>query len=275
MQNTRENVREREQVAVRPTPVTTPPKPVIKRQVKYPLFGARRAPVPASSFTAKMSQAPQIKKEYTKKKVNPLPQNPDAHKLAVRTRERVAQEEARNTRVQHELREMQETQDLREVDDDVEDIATLLDWSAQTHIHQEKSVRWYMALAGGTTVAVGALLFLGNIVGAFTVGFAGLLTYILSQHEAPVARYRIMVDGVAINTMLYHFRDLHSFNVIYNPGQAKTVILRSKHMFSPHIHLAIGDMDPVAIRDVLLEFLPEDQEMDEPFVDVIARRLGY
>ena len=88
-------------------------------------------------------------------------------------------------------------------------------------------------------------------------------------------RYRILVDGVAMNNLLYHFRDLLAFNIVYEPGEVKTVILRSKRTFAPFIHMEIGDADPVAIRDILLEFLPEDQEMQEPLIDIVARRLGF
>ena len=41
------------------------------------------------------------------------------------------------------------------------------------------------------------------------------------------------------------------------------------------IHMEIGDADPVAIRDILLEFGREDQNLEEPLIDIWARRLGF
>jgi hypothetical protein len=78
-----------------------------------------------------------------------------------------------------------------------------------------------------------------------------------------------------VNNLLYHYRDLATFNIIYEPGEAKTVLIRGKRRLAPLLHMEIGEADPVAIREILLEFLPEDQTMDEPMVDVIARRLGF
>ena len=84
-----------------------------------------------------------------------------------------------------------------------------------------------------------------------------------------------MLDGVAIGTMLYHFRDLAAFNIVYEPDETRTVIVRSRRRLTPLLHLEIGETDPVTIRDVLIEFLPEDRTLQEPLVDVLARRIGF
>jgi len=69
--------------------------------------------------------------------------------------------------------------------------------------------------------------------------------------------------------------DIESFNIIYHPGVVKNVIIRSKRRFAPLLHLEIGETDPVALRDILIEFIPEDQELEEAFADILARRLGF
>jgi hypothetical protein len=197
------------------------------------------------------------------------------HKQVERVEKHLLLERERSERVQQELREMAETHDLREVDDDVEDLATLAQWHAFEHTHQEKSARWFVTLAASVTVAAAALVFLGNVMGALTVGSFGAFTYYIAQRRPAEVRYRILVDGIAVNNWLYHFRDLAAFNIVYEPGHVKTIIFRSKRFFSPLVHMEIGEADPVALRDMLLEFLPEDQEMDEPLVDILARRLGF
>ena len=188
---------------------------------------------------------------------------------------RLAEHEG-DERFQHELREMQEVHDLDEVDDDVERAATLLEWQAIEHTHRPKSPVWFVVLAAATTLAVGLqIFFYANFIGALTLAFIGGLIYYVAQQKPNIMRYRIMVDGIALNNTLYHYQDLEAFNVIYEPGEVKTVIFRSKRRLSPYIHMEIGDADPVEIRDVLLEFLPEDQELEEPLVDIIARRVGF
>ncbi len=183
--------------------------------------------------------------------------------------------QAGNKRFQHELKEMQETHDLRDIDDDVEDVATLLEWHALAFEHRPKSPKWFIWLAVVLTVIMGIFLITANFIAIITIALVGGLIYTIAQHKPPMMRYRIMVDGPAVNNSLYHFKELDSFNVVYEPGEAKLVLFRSKKKLSPLVHMEIGDMDPVVIRDVLLEFLPEDQDLEEPAVDMWARRLGF
>jgi hypothetical protein len=138
-----------------------------------------------------------------------------------------------------------------------------------------KSPKWFAILAAG--IAVLAIIFLlsANFIAVITTVLVGGLIYYVAQVKPTVVRYRLMVDGVAIGTTLYHYRDLQAFNIIYEPGAVKTVLIRSKRRLAPLVHMEIGDANPVAIRDILLEFIEEDLEMDEPLVDVWARKLGF
>lgn len=189
--------------------------------------------------------------------------------------EKKLQAQADDRRWQHELKEMQETDDLKQIDDDVEAATTLFEWQALEHTHRPKSALWFVALAAGTTAIAALLVFLGNIIGAITIALGGAVLYSIAQRHPHTMRYRLLVDGVALNDILYHYRDLQRFNIVYQPGHTKTVLLHSKHHLTPLLHMEIGDADPVAIRDILLEFVPEDIHLDEPLVDVLARRVGF
>lgn len=212
--------------------------------------------------------------QVAKPKTVPISRPQEAETARRQANERIRKYES-DTRVQRELQDLRQQHDLREVDDDVEDLATLLQWRALEHIHQPKSQTWFVALAASVAViSVGFALF-GNFMAALTIGFAGAMTYYVAQQEPRVVRYRLMTEGVAFNNVLYHYQDLDAFNIVYRPGETKTVFLRSKRPFAPLLHMEIGDTDPVAIRDLLLEFVREDQEMHEPLIDIYARRLGF
>lgn len=179
-------------------------------------------------------------------------------------------------RWQHERKELQETHDLEEVDDDVEEATTLYEWHAEEHEHRPKTPIWFALLAAATTILVSVLLFVyTNIFGAVTIALAGGLMYYIAQQKPGIVRYRIMLDGIALNTTMYHWEDLGFFNIIYEPDETKTVIFRSNRLFSPYIQMEVGDADPVEIREILIEFVEEDQDIQEPLVDIVARRLGF
>ncbi len=159
--------------------------------------------------------------------------------------------------------------------DETRDEGTLYAWRAQEHGYTPKSARWYIGLAIGITLSAGLLVFFGNVLGAIAVALVGILIYTLAQREPDQVRYRLMAEGLAINDRLYHYQDLDSFNIIYEPGQVKTVLVKSQKMLSPLIEMEIGSADPLEIRDILLEFLREDLNLQEPITDTWARRLGF
>ena len=204
----------------------------------------------------------------------PITHPDEAQARRRRAQERIARHQA-DQRVQHELKEMQETHDLDDIDDDVEALTTLFEWRALEHNHRPKSQRWYIALAASITVISDGFAVTGNLIAAITIAFAGALTYYIAQQEPKMVRYRLMTDGVAFNNTMYHYRELEVFNIVYHPQHTKTVLLRSQRPFAPLLHMELGDTDPVAVRDLLLEFVKEDQDLLEPLVDIYARKLGF
>lgn len=195
-------------------------------------------------------------------------------KVKRREVEKKLERRAVESHFQEERQKMQTTTDLARVDDQVEDVATLLEWHAREHGYAPRGAKWFMTLAAGVAAVAGVMLFLGNVLGAVAVGCMGMLIYVLAQREPAQVRYRIMVDGVAINDRLYPYRELQAFNIIYVPGQVKTVLLRSTSKILPLVQMELGDANPLQVREQLLEFLPEDFDLEEPLVDVIGRRFG-
>lgn len=197
------------------------------------------------------------------------------HARIERIEHEVQRHEKKDSRFRHELKEMQTEDDLRKIDDDVEDVSTLFAWTAPEHIHQDRGVKWFALFAGGiTAIAVGFALF-GNFIAALTIGMIGAYMFVVAQHKPSIIRYRLLTEGVALNNTLYHYKHLEAFNIVYEPGNVKTVILRSSRRLVPLIHMEIGSADPVAIRDILVEFVHEDVHLEEPVIDIWARRLGF
>lgn len=157
---------------------------------------------------------------------------------------------------------------------DQQDPSALFEWRALEHVHQFHKAEWYAAFAALVTLVALGFIFMGNFIATLTIAMIGGYMFVVSQHKPSQARYRIMASGVAVNNTLYQYKDLDVFNIIYEPGDVKTVILRSSKRFVPLIHMEIGDADPVAIRELLVQFVREDPSLEESIIDVWARRLG-
>lgn len=157
----------------------------------------------------------------------------------------------------------------------LEQATTLFEWQAPAHVHQPKTIWWYVTFAALGTAIVALFIVMGNFIAAIAIGCVGALLYYVLQQKPHLVRYRLMADGVAIRNVLYPYNELAAFNIVYEPGHVKSVLIRGKRRLAPLLHLEIDEADPVAIRDILIEFLPEDQELEEPFVDILTRRLGF
>ena len=180
----------------------------------------------------------------------------------------------KDPRVARELNEMRTTNDLRQVDDDVEDIATLFAWEAPEHIHQIRNPQWFAVFAGVIALICIAFVFMGNFIASLTIAMIGGYIFVVAQHKPSLVRYRLLTEGVALGTTLYHYKHIDTFNIVYEPGDVKTVILKSDKRIMPLIHMEIGNADPVAIREILVQFVKEDVHLEEPIIDIWARRLG-
>jgi hypothetical protein len=151
----------------------------------------------------------------------------------------------------------------------------VLEWSSPEYDHQPKSLVWYIGFGTATVIIVGTFALFGNYFAAGVLALlCGLLFYISRQAPALV-RYRLLGTGVAINNVLYQYQNLLAFNVIYEPDGSKIVIIQSNKRFMPLLYLEVGEADPVAIREALLQFVPENQDLAEPLTDIVIRKLGF
>ena len=113
-----------------------------------------------------------------------------------------------------------------------------------------------------------------SILMAITFILIGMLGYIYAEREPRQIRMEINAEGVAADRIMYEYDDLKSFWIFYEVEYGfKVLSLHSKKTFLPHIHIPVGDANPILIREVLLNYLPEiRQEMT--FVDRVSLIIG-
>jgi hypothetical protein len=178
-------------------------------------------------------------------------------------------------KIQQEYEAMAEERDLGKIDDQAEAAATLLEWEAKEHQHRPKTIWWYVALVGVGVVLSVVFWLLSNFLAIGVIVVAVALLIYVSYRPSVSRRYRLMVHGIAIDDMLYHYRDLKAFNFLYEPGEVTILLVKGNKLLNSLLALELGAVDPAAVRDVIAEYLPEDPEITEPLPDVLARRLGF
>jgi len=150
----------------------------------------------------------------------------------------------------------------------------LYEWDAPEFTKYERDASWNAILAISSIALTIFFILTKNYLGAVVILFLTTLVYIHSRREPRTVHFTILPLGIEIDTTLHPFEELESFWIFYEPGEIKELSFRTKRLVTPVLGLPLGKTDPVAIRQILLKFLPE-QKQEEPIANVLARRLKF
>ncbi len=149
----------------------------------------------------------------------------------------------------------------------------LIAWDAPEHIHTEKNNDWYWAVVIiAITATTLAFIFSNFIFGIFII----VATFALVVHASKkpkIIHCEINDRGLVIDQILYPFLSLESFWIDAHERPAK-VLIKSYKTFMPYITIHIEEVDPEAVRDILLNYIAET-EHTEPIFQKILERFGF
>ena len=98
----------------------------------------------------------------------------------------------------------------------------------------------------------------GNYLFIIFIILATILYLIIEKADIKTLDFTITYDGIFIANKFTEFKNLKNFYIIYQPPQTKNLYLQYKNTFRPYLQIPLLDQNPVEIRKILLEFLPED-----------------
>ena len=147
-------------------------------------------------------------------------------------------------------------------------------WETDEFSYYEKSRIWF--LIGGVVflLIIGYFTITNQLITALTFLLLGVTVYIFSLKRPRKITCSITYQGISVDNVTYPFSDLESFWIFYEPPEFKVISLKNKKPYLPLIQIPFGEEDPMRIRQILLESLPED-EQEEPFSDKLARYLRF
>lgn len=147
-------------------------------------------------------------------------------------------------------------------------------WKAPEYEYIKKHPKWYWIMGTVLLAIIVYAIVTNSILMAITFILIGILGYIYAEREPRLIRIEINPEGVVVDNILYEYDNLKSFWIFYEVENGfKVLSLHSKKTFLPHIHIPIGKANPIIIREVLLNYLPEiRQEMT--IIDRLSMVIG-
>lgn len=139
--------------------------------------------------------------------------------------------------------------------------------------HQRGKIWWIIF----SVVFVGMLLysyFSDNFLFALILVIAAILYFSINRHEPEMVEFAITEDGIFVGRQFVEYSDIREFYIIYYPPEIKKLYFETKSNFKQRIVIPLEDMDPVYIREVLLNYLEENIKKEElPASDSISKLL--
>jgi hypothetical protein len=145
-------------------------------------------------------------------------------------------------------------------------------WNAPEHEPYTVGKRFYFFSTIILAAIVVYALISNSPIMAITFILIGVVGYVFLQKEPKLINFKISSQGVTTDQEIYEFENLKSFWIFYEPPYEKMLSLESKNKMMPHINIPLGNEDPVKIRQILIDFIPEVKQ-EHNIVDIAERLL--
>lgn len=150
-----------------------------------------------------------------------------------------------------------------------------LSWKTSEFEQFKKGKVWFIIFGLVSLVLLSIAFYWKSFTTILLFILAILLVLVYALKKPETIEITLSPQGIFINEELaYHFSEINSFWIFYDPPETKEISLRSKRMFFPDISIPLGKTDPNKARKYLLKFLPEEKQ-EQSIIDVIAKRLRF
>ncbi len=146
----------------------------------------------------------------------------------------------------------------------------LIAWEGPEFENVSHDTQWYMALAVILLLIIIYAVIINSPLMAITFILIGVVAYIQIQKEPRHLVFSVTSIGILVGDELFSFDDIESFWIFYTPPHTYVLSLAMRNRLLPHVRIPLHGVDPVELREILIEFIPEErQEMG--LIDTIER----
>lgn len=150
----------------------------------------------------------------------------------------------------------------------------LLNWNFPEFDPSPRSHRWYLWFGILAALMVGLGVFTDNFLFSIIVVLVALIIFLRNWRRPANLYFAFTPQGVHIGRTFYPMKEFKSFWIVYRPPAVETLYLEFNSMWRSSLAIPLQGKNPLQIREVLLQYLPENLENDEePLADALARML--
>ncbi len=149
----------------------------------------------------------------------------------------------------------------------------LIEWQSLEFSYRNHTKDWYWSVAIITITTTALAIILKQPIFALFIIIAVLTLVLLATREPKNLSCAINDRGIVVDDTLYPFLNIESFCVISDEHDPR-IIIKSIKKLMPLVVIPIDEIDPEAVREILLKYIAEE-DLHEPLSIKILERLGF
>lgn len=150
---------------------------------------------------------------------------------------------------------------------------SLLSWETLEFPKQERGTRWYV-VSGVIAVALLVYsIYSTNYLFAIIILMVGVLTLVNSMRNPRAITVHLTTLGIVVGDDFHSFKEIKDFSLIYEPPQIKLLYVSFVSRWHPMIAVPLEEIDPNAVREILLPYVFENIDREEEGLTDMLRRV--
>lgn len=149
----------------------------------------------------------------------------------------------------------------------------LVTWPVDEYENHTRGLLWYLLFALLGSAALIYALATQNFLFAVIVMMFGVIIGLSSLRDPRQMDFVVTEIGVGVGHQFFSFKELENFWILYD-DEVKNLYFEFKRSLRPHLVVPLYDVNPLPVREILLEFLDEElEDFEEPLSDYFGRLL--
>ena len=147
------------------------------------------------------------------------------------------------------------------------------EWDVLEFDTHERSKTWYIIATVIAFLMMIFAYFTANFLFAIIIIITALIIILRDGQESNSVKVKITDQGIILGRKFYEYDEIKNFSIIHKPQYGiKNLYLNFNNILSHRITISLDKVKPLQIREILLQYLPEDLErIDPPISESISK----
>ncbi len=150
----------------------------------------------------------------------------------------------------------------------------LTSWTFNEYEVHQRSGIWYVIFGIIIALIVGLSIFTQNFLFVVIILLSTVILFLQNSRDPEKISFALTTDGLEVGSTKIRMKEIDEFWIVYQPPHVKKLYFSFQSSLRPVLGVDLEDQDPLQLRALLLQYLPENLDTDdEPTTESIARLL--